>query len=154
MSLQCSDSDLISIVQNIVETVLHASVLVDEPVNDSRFALSGCIQLAGAWQGAVILDCSDEFAQHAAAAMFSLDDADVQTQDKIDTVAELVNMLGGNIKSILPGPSFLALPTVTAGDDYKIQVPSAHCESLIELNSTIGALRFSIWRIHSSSSDA
>lgn len=149
MTIQCTSDDLVAITQNIVETVLHATLHLGEPAPAVQYALSGCIQLAGAWQGAVILDCSDEFAAQAAAAMFGLSPNAVEPQDKIDTVAELVNMLGGNIKSILPGPSFLALPTVTAGEDYKIEVPSATCESMIELGSSIGALRFSIWRVGS-----
>jgi len=38
--------------------------------------------------------------------------------DMQDAIAELANMVGGNLKSILPGPSMLSLPepvTPTAG---------------------------------------
>ena len=38
-----------------------------------------------------------------------LDDAEVA-----DAVGELVNMVGGNIKSLMPGPSALTLPVVAA----------------------------------------
>jgi len=35
--------------------------------------------------------------------------------DVADAVGELVNMVGGNIKSLMPGPSVLSLPAVAAG---------------------------------------
>ena len=37
-----------------------------------------------------------------------------------DTVAELTNMIGGNIKSLFPGSSHLSLPTVTDGTDFRL----------------------------------
>jgi len=36
-------------------------------------------------------------------------------EDVADAVGELVNMIGGNVKSLMPGPSVLSLPVVAAG---------------------------------------
>ncbi|TIC83622.1 chemotaxis protein CheX [Nocardioides sp. GY 10113] len=43
------------------------------------------------------------------------DDEPLDDADLADAVGELVNMVGGSLKSILPGPSALSLPTVAAG---------------------------------------
>ncbi|QCC78154.1 chemotaxis protein CheX [Nocardioides daphniae] len=43
-------------------------------------------------------------------------DADEPSEaDVVDAVGELVNMVGGNVKSLVPGPSQLSLPLVATG---------------------------------------
>jgi chemotaxis protein CheX len=147
MSVSCTSVGLLAIANNILESVLSAAVV--PPDANSRsvdFEFSGCIPIAGAWKGAVILDTSREFGKQAAAIMFNLQPNGVQTQDTIDTVAELTNMFGGNIKPLLPGSSFLSLPAVTTGGDYRISIPNAQLEDETVLNSTIGYFRISIWQ--------
>ena len=50
-------------------------------------------------------------------AMLGLDPGDGPrpAEDVADAVGELVNMIGGNVKSLMPGPSTLSLPLVRAG---------------------------------------
>ena len=43
-----------------------------------------------------------------------------------DALAELTNMIGGNLKALLPGPSFLCLSAVIEGANYKVCVPGTH----------------------------
>jgi chemotaxis protein CheX len=49
--------------------------------------------------------------------MLALEESDgaVSDADVADAVGELVNMIGGNVKSLMPGPSALSLPVVAAG---------------------------------------
>jgi CheY-specific phosphatase CheX len=42
--------------------------------------------------------------------------------DVIDAVGELVNMIGGNLKRILPPGVVLSLPSVVIGGDYSVRV--------------------------------
>jgi CheY-specific phosphatase CheX len=39
-----------------------------------------------------------------------------------DALGELTNMVAGNVKALLPGPSTLSLPTVAFGSQYEISV--------------------------------
>ena len=39
---------------------------------------------------------------------------DASASDLTDAIGELANVLGGNVKGLLPGPSLLSLPTVSA----------------------------------------
>jgi chemotaxis protein CheX len=66
---------------------------------------------------------------------------DVTQDDKRDVVAELANMVGGNFKSLLPGPVFLSLPTVVAGDHLALQVPGAALVEDIPLQCEAGPFR-------------
>lgn len=78
---------------------------LDDPV-------AGSIQIRGIWEGAVSLVCSRPLARRAAAAMFSLDPPVVRPEQMRDAVGELTNVMGGNIKSLVPQPATLTLPVV------------------------------------------
>jgi len=88
-------------------------------------SMAACIQIAGAWNGAILLDCPIEVARTAASAMFSTEQDKLTVPDLQDAIAELVNMLGGNIKALLPGGCFLSLPAVVEGGDYSARVPGS-----------------------------
>lgn len=57
-----------------------------------------------------MIECSESFARWAASRMF---DAEVSSrQDVGDALGELTNMVGGNLKALLPGPNRLSIPDV------------------------------------------
>jgi CheY-specific phosphatase CheX len=84
--------------------------------------LTGCVQITGAWQGAVILDCPLELAKRAAAIMFDMPLDDINSLEIHDALGELTNIVGGNFKSLLPESCSLSLPAVTQGTDYAFRV--------------------------------
>lgn len=84
--------------------------------------LTGCIQITGAWQGAVTLDCPAELAKKAAAIMFDCTVDEVDSFQVHDALGELTNMVAGNFKSLLPEPSSLSLPAVAQGTDYAFRI--------------------------------
>lgn len=77
------------------------------------FADSECaalIGIAGEWNGTVAVGCSKHLAKRAAASMFSGSENTISDHQLQDALNEVVNIIGGNVKSLLPGPSYLALP--------------------------------------------
>lgn len=84
--------------------------------------LTGCIQITGAWEGAVLLDCPLPLARQAASLLFDVPHAEVTPEQISDTLGELTNMTGGNLKALLPPPCFLCLPAVANGSDYALRV--------------------------------
>lgn len=100
---------------------LHA--LAHEPLGEHTYA--GIVQIAGAWDGAVAVQCSDRMARHAAQHMFHLEHEDISLADLQDALGELTNMTGGNIKALLPEPCTLGLPVVVEGADYRLRLPGA-----------------------------
>jgi chemotaxis protein CheX len=68
------------------------------------------VAIHGDWAGTVTLEMSPETAETAARTMLHLDT--VEPDDVRDALGELVNMIGGNIKSLLPPGSTLGLPSV------------------------------------------
>ncbi len=80
---------------------------------DGRPRLVGRVEITGQWEGAVTIDCDAELAARIAAAMFGMEDGGAEPDEIRDALGELANMAGGNIKSLLPAPSQLSLPTVS-----------------------------------------
>lgn len=85
--------------------------------------VTGVVQISGDWQGAVTVQLSHAFARRAAGLMFGMDDDEVTDEEVNDTVGELANMTGGNVKSLLAGSCQLSLPSVTTGLDYQVSIP-------------------------------
>mgnify|MGYP000455482940 CR=1 FL=1 len=121
-------------IYQIASTIWEATIgLQIQPDSQDALASIGnrprstaaCIQITGAWNGAILLDCPVEFARKAASIMFSCDVASVTTADLQDAVAELVNMIGGNFKALLPETCFLSLPAAVEGGDYSTRIPGS-----------------------------
>ena len=108
-------------VETIWSTMLGLELAPGQPMGTNRIQrgfLTGCIQITGAWNGAVTVDCAGGLAQSIAAIMFGIE-IDETTPDQVnDALGELVNIVSGNIKSFLPEPSHLSLPSVAEGTDY------------------------------------
>jgi chemotaxis protein CheX len=86
---------------------------------------TGCVQITGAWEGAVTVHCSAELAKVLTAAMFVVDPDDTTQDEVTDALGELANMVGGNVKALLPEPCRISLPAVADGMDYRLSVPGA-----------------------------
>jgi chemotaxis protein CheX len=89
--------------------------IIPAPATPSDASLTGAVYISGEWNGLVSLTCSAVAATRAAALMFATDVDDVSPSDVLDAVGELVNIVGGNIKGMLPPPTGLSLPSVTDG---------------------------------------
>ena len=88
-----------------------------------RPALTGCVHIDGAWNGAAIVECELPLARRIAATLFDRAEGEVSLDDVRDALGEITNMIGGNVKALLPAPSRLSLPTVVEGADYAVTVP-------------------------------
>ena len=94
------------------------------PAPGSR-TFTGCVQITGAWEGAVTVHCSEKLARVLTAAMFMVDPGDTTHEEVADALGELANMVGGNVKALLPEPCRISLPAVADGMDYRLSVPGA-----------------------------
>lgn len=82
-------------------------------------AVSAMVSVDGVWSGRVVVVQSGMSARAAAGALFDKDPADVLHSEVADTACEVANMIGGNLKSLMPAEAELGLPmecTYTAPD--------------------------------------
>ena len=76
-------------------------------------AVHATVEVSGAWRGRVDLVLDPAGADLATRTMLRV--PAVAASDVVDAVGELANMVGGNVKSLVPAPSSLGLPTVGRG---------------------------------------
>jgi len=110
-------ADVLAVTEEVWRSFLGESEpLLPGPPSDRADAVTGAVTVTGGWDGAVTVTFTPEGAAAAACAMLGLDPTDVPSPgDVADAVGELVNMVGGNVKSLMPGPSTLSLPVVAGG---------------------------------------
>ena len=119
---------IVNITRNIWESILGLEIQRARDVAQLTQAtrersLTGCVQLAGAWEGSVFLYCSASLAGEVAATMFGASPETLRAGDVEDALGELTNMVAGNLKIVLPRPCQLSLPAVVEGIDYRVIVP-------------------------------
>lgn len=135
------DSEIEHIVRSVFATMLNFDVARrDDGLAPERVSLAASIQISGEWVGSVVLGLSPATARAATAAMLQIAPDDVTDVDQREVAAELVNMIGGNLKSLLPGPSYLSLPTVVAGREFGLHVHDAVLMDDVTLVSEAGEL--------------
>lgn len=126
--MNVSSDDVAQIVQEVWGSMLGVDVQpVDAETAKGGAAVAGSVGVTGASECLISLEISEPGARVVAAAMFGLDEADVADTDIADTVGELTNMVGGNIKSLLPEPSTLSLPVVAQGSNPTLRVVGGTC---------------------------
>jgi hypothetical protein len=105
-------------VQSIAQEAWSALIgdeefLVPLPGGPPDDAISSWVEIVGPWTGTVVLTCSRSTAEQLSRCLLAehappvLDDEEIQ-----DGLGELANVVGGNVKGVLPGPSVLGLPEV------------------------------------------
>ena len=145
-----SPEQITEIAQEVWESFLSMSLLPhplgpDAPALEGQTVI-GCVHVSGEWTGSVFLSCHVEVAAAAAEAMFAADPGSLSTDEISDALGELTNMVGGNIKSLLPEPSQLSIPSVTAGTNSHVFVPAARPALEVPLRCGEAVVRVTLWQ--------
>jgi hypothetical protein len=114
-------------VQSIAQEAWSALVGDDEflvplPGGLPDDAVSSWVDVVGPWTGAVVITTARSTAEELSRCLLKEHAPPVlDTEDIEDGLGELANVVGGNVKAVLPGPSVLGLPEVgsapAAGSD-------------------------------------
>jgi chemotaxis protein CheX len=93
----------------------------ERPTVESFDGVISMVGIAGPWIGMAALYCKADLAVKLASIMLGYTPATV-TDEVLDGMAELGNMITGNVKTILEskiGPLELSIPTVIYGRNYR-----------------------------------
>jgi chemotaxis protein CheX len=112
---------------------------------DDRHSASATVHISGSWNGSVILSCSNMLARRTASAMFEIGEGDLDDGEVADASGELANIIGGNLKCLLPEPSQLSLPTVSLGAAHVVTVPGSGLQEHVELDCDGERLHIAVW---------
>ncbi|GLY96893.1 chemotaxis protein CheX [Actinoplanes sp. NBRC 103695] len=83
------------------------------------------VSITGAWSGHVVYASSIHAAKKAAAAFLAMEPDEVSQEDLTDVLGELANIVGGNVKAMLPPGCLLSLPQVVMAPDTATRYPAA-----------------------------
>jgi chemotaxis protein CheX len=144
-----SDEQIADIARDVWQSFLgmdlEPAALVEHPLDGPT--VTGCVHVSGEWNGSVVLESTAALAQAAAEAMFAAEPGSLSAEEVSDALGELTNMVGGNIKSLLPAPSKLSIPSVTEGISLTVRVPGAVLLDRVALVCDAGPLLISIWKV-------
>ncbi|WP_432978824.1 chemotaxis protein CheX [Dactylosporangium sp. CA-233914] len=110
-----TEEDLKVIAEQVWSSYLDldgASPLIALPAEKPETDVTASVSVTGAWRGHVLVSCSEPAAKNVAAALLGIEFDDVAEEDVADALGELANIIGGNVKSLLPEPCALSLPHV------------------------------------------
>jgi chemotaxis protein CheX len=111
----------------------HAPLVrLDRPAKTSEVHSS--VSITGSWHGHIVYASSTAAARLAAAAFMAMEADEVSQDDVSDVLGELANIVGGNVKAMLPPGCFLSLPQVVMAPAAATVYPSA--VQVGELNAT------------------
>ena len=124
------EAELISITESVWSSLLDLPLDLRVPGQsgpngghaDGR-SYTGIIHVTGSWEGAVTVHCSEVLARIVTAAMFGTEPHETSSEEVADALGELANMVGGNVKALLPEGCRISLPTVADGIRYRLSVP-------------------------------
>jgi chemotaxis protein CheX len=121
--LPITRDNVVRITQEIWGSMLSLDLLpVESACHEDDVGVVGCVQIVGAWEGAIRLDLSSALATKAAAALTGVQPAEVTPDEVRDAAGELANMTAGSVKVLLPTPSHLSLPVAADGTDHKVRI--------------------------------
>lgn len=109
-----------------------------------NYDVTGVIGLSGKATGDVVISFERDLALSVTAALTG-ESCNEITNDVIDTVGELTNMIAGNAKTSLEALDLtLALPTVIVGKNHSIRFPSKISPIAIPFESDLGRLSIEV----------
>ena len=100
-------------------------VLVPVPGDLPEDTLSAWVDVVGPWTGSVVLTTGRQTAAELTRALLAEAAPELlDHEDVADAFGEIANVVGGNVKAALPGPSTLGLPEV--GPAPAVRNPGDH----------------------------
>jgi chemotaxis protein CheX len=111
------------IVGDVFRTMLNVEVTPEhQPWTPRSGDITAAIFFAGSWMGAALVECTEEQARIWTRRLLSIAEPAEINDDVRDAMGEIVNMIGGNLKSVLPGGVGLSMPSVVEGKQYSMQI--------------------------------
>ena len=109
-----------------ISLVGEDEILVPLPGELPGDVVSSWVDVVGPWTGTVVLTTGRETAADLTRALLGEHaPTELEDEDIVDAFGEIANVVGGNVKAALPGPSALSLPDVGAAP--AVRNPADQC---------------------------
>jgi len=123
-----NENDLAEMVEQVWVSYLDpqgVSPLIPNYDADQPTEVHSSVSITGSWTGHVVYASSTVAARRAAAAFLAMEADEVSPEDLSDVLGELANIVGGNVKAMLPSGAMLSLPQVVLAPQTATKYPNA-----------------------------
>ncbi|HVV36319.1 MAG TPA: chemotaxis protein CheX [Acidimicrobiales bacterium] len=109
------------VVEQIVQEIFQGLIGEDGPLpyplpyDGSPLDVSASVSVTGEWSGHVVMACGEVLGRKIAAGLLMTEPEEITDDDLSDAMGEFANVVGGNVKAMMPGPSKLSLPVAVLG---------------------------------------
>lgn len=127
VEVEVEQSDLAEMVEQVWESYLDpegVSPLIQTYDEDQSSEVHSSVSITGSWNGHVVYASSRAAARLAAAAFLAMELEEVSEEDVSDTLGELANIVGGQVKAMLPSGAQLSLPQVVLAPEASARFPN------------------------------
>jgi hypothetical protein len=118
--MHVDEQQILSLSREIWASHLGLNVLPEGPEVSGERKLASCIEVSGPWHGAIVLECPESIARHAAAMLFASDGEATPEEEIEDALKELAQLVGQKFRTLLPEAAELSRPAIVmdvAGSD-------------------------------------
>jgi chemotaxis protein CheX len=103
---------LIEVTSAVCEALLGAAPVTRDVASATGERIYASVSIRGAWRGDVEVRLSPSMARRFAREAFQIEPGPSDDPVVMDMAGEVANMIGGNLKALLPEPCALSLPVV------------------------------------------
>jgi chemotaxis protein CheX len=137
--------DILHIVQDVFSTMLGSGVsTLPGTWTPAPPEMTAMVYFTGEWKGAALIECNREQAFAVTSRLMSIPLPRQMNNDVLDSMGELANMIGGNMKAILPKGLDLSMPSVVEGSDYVMRICGNNRFDHFAFESDLGPFRVTL----------
>lgn len=136
----CQNSEfVIQTVKDVFDTMLGVKVIHgNTSMSEKHLPIQGAIYFAGGWKGAILIELERSLAFAITANLMGVPEPPELNSDVRDSIGETINMVAGNIKTILPQGTVMSMPSVIEGDDFLLNVIGGRHTNRIDFTTPQG----------------
>jgi chemotaxis protein CheX len=127
VEVEVNENDLAEMVEQVWESYLDPegiSPLIPTYDENQPSEVHSSVSITGSWTGHIVYASSTQAARRAAAAFLAMEVDEISEEDLSDVLGELANIVGGNVKAMLPPGAFLSLPQVALAPESTARFPN------------------------------
>jgi chemotaxis protein CheX len=148
-----------SVAQQVLLTMADIHLLPEEKLPNiplfTEDPLASLLHYGTPANQSLLLECSPGVAFRLTSRLFDRPEPTSTTdEDVLDTMAELVNIIGGNLKGLMPPETLISLPVVLRWSETQSLLDSARQLSKVWLRTTSGMLCITFLEAMSLSEDS
>ena len=128
VEVEVNENDLAEMVEQVWESYLDPegiNPLIPTYDENQPSEVHSSVSITGSWTGHIVYASSTAAARRAAAAFLAMGVDEVSEEDLSDVLGELANIVGGNVKAMLPPGALPSLPQVILAPESTARYPNA-----------------------------